>query len=317
MSILSIRLSQCLIAIAAAIASHPAMAQERYPSRPIEFIVPWGPGGGSDQTARKIAKLLEVELKVSVPVINVPGATGNTGMAKLLAAPADGYRIAILPTESYALLATQPPKWSMKDFVFLAMMITLPGGFYVADNRFSDWKALEQQARSKPLKVAIAGFGGTEDIIVNFLASKGLHLIGVPFNNPGERYAAALGGHVDVLSSPAGNIKSLVDGKQVRPVIFFDDKRLAEFPDVPVAKELGYDITLAQRRGVIIKAGTDPAKVAKLSNALARVAATDEYKAFLRDAVASQASYAPTPEATALVERDLADIRAIVRSSKR
>ena len=57
-----------------------ALAQEVYPSRPIEMIVPWGPGGGSDQTGRKIAKLLENELKVSLPVVNVPGATGNASV---------------------------------------------------------------------------------------------------------------------------------------------------------------------------------------------------------------------------------------------
>jgi len=61
-----------------------APAQKKYPSRPIEFIVPWGPGGGADQVARKSAQLMEKDLKVSLPVINVPGATGRTGLAKLL-----------------------------------------------------------------------------------------------------------------------------------------------------------------------------------------------------------------------------------------
>ena len=55
-----------------------AVAQEAYPTRPIEFIVPWGPGGGADQVARKLGQLLEADLKVSLPVINVPGATGQT-----------------------------------------------------------------------------------------------------------------------------------------------------------------------------------------------------------------------------------------------
>ena len=66
-------------------AALPLAAQEKFPSRPIEFIVPFGPGGGADQLARKMARLLEPELKVSVPVVNVPGATGGTGMAKLVA----------------------------------------------------------------------------------------------------------------------------------------------------------------------------------------------------------------------------------------
>src|SRR3546814_254156 len=75
----------------AAFACGPATAQEAYPSRPVEFIVPWGPGGGADQLARLVGKLLEPSLEQGVPVVNVPGGTGATGMAKLLAAPADGY----------------------------------------------------------------------------------------------------------------------------------------------------------------------------------------------------------------------------------
>ena len=79
---------------------HPALAQEVYPTRSIEMIVPWGPGGGSDQTGRKIAKLLENELKVSLPVVNVPGATGNTGILKLIAGRPDGYSLAVLSADT-------------------------------------------------------------------------------------------------------------------------------------------------------------------------------------------------------------------------
>jgi len=62
-----------------------------YPERPVELIVPWGPGGGADQLARLVAKLMEPMLGQGIPVVNVPGGTGATGMAKLLSSPADGY----------------------------------------------------------------------------------------------------------------------------------------------------------------------------------------------------------------------------------
>ena len=75
-----------MLASCAALAG-AALAQDRYPSRPIEFIVPWGPGGGADQVARKLAPALEKELKVSLPVINVAGATGQTGLNKMLTSP--------------------------------------------------------------------------------------------------------------------------------------------------------------------------------------------------------------------------------------
>ncbi|MGH6610756.1 MAG: tripartite tricarboxylate transporter substrate binding protein, partial [Burkholderiaceae bacterium] len=69
-----------LLASAGACALLPsfAFAQEKYPSRPIELVVPWGAGGGADQLGRRVSKLAEPDLKTSIPVINVPGATGNT-----------------------------------------------------------------------------------------------------------------------------------------------------------------------------------------------------------------------------------------------
>src|SRR5262245_17293352 len=75
-----------------------------YPERPIELIVPWGPGGGADQLARLVSELMAPVVGRGVPVVNVPGATGATGMAKLLAAPADGYAMAVYIADSHALL---------------------------------------------------------------------------------------------------------------------------------------------------------------------------------------------------------------------
>jgi tripartite-type tricarboxylate transporter receptor subunit TctC len=293
----------------------PAHGQEKYPSRPIDFIVPWGPGGGSDQTARELGKLLEPELKVSVPILNVPGATGNTGMAKFLNADANGYTLCILAWDTYALLATNPPSWSVKDFVPLAIVIQLPSGFYVAGDRYHDWQAVEDEARKRPLKVAISGFGSPDEITINYLKTKGLKLDAVPFAKPGERYAALLGGHVDLLYSPAGNVKSFVDSKQMRPALFFNKTRLPEFAAVPTSVERGYDITLPQRRAILVKAGTDPAKIDLLSQAVKRAVAKPEYRAFLKDSVALEDSYVPTKETLAVMESDLADMKKIVQAT--
>src|ERR1700722_20521822 len=81
----------CLLLGSAAVSS--VAAEDAYPSRPITFIVPWGPGGGADQLGRIAGKLMEQELKVSFPVINVAGATGQTGLTKLRTGPAGGYTI--------------------------------------------------------------------------------------------------------------------------------------------------------------------------------------------------------------------------------
>src|SRR5712671_4760957 len=274
-----------------------AFAQEKYPSRPIEFIVPWGPGGGADQLARKAAKLMEEDLKVSLPVVNSPGATGNTGMAKLLAGAADGYSISIMTWDTYALLATSNTRWGLKDIIPVALMIKQPSSFLTATNgNLKTWADVEREARKQPLKVAVTGFGSPDEITVNFFIARGLKLISVPFANPGERYTAVLGGHADVLYEQIGDVRSFVDSKQIQPVIVFADKRFSVFPEVPASKELGYDITLPQRRAVIMKAGTDPAKVKVIADALAKVAASAEYKAYLKEQYATDDSYFGTEE---------------------
>lgn len=295
----------------------PSFAQEKYPTRPIEFVVPWGPGGGSDQTARIVGKLLESELKIAVPIVNVPGGTGNTGMVKFLTSPADGYAICILAWDTLALLASQPPKWTMDDVVPLAIMIQLPSGLYVSGDRYPNWKSFEKEAKSNQVKIAISGLGSPDDITIGYFASKGLKIVPVPYAKPGERYAALMGGHVDGLYSPAGNIKGFVDGKQMRPVVFFHDSRLPEFADIPYAKEVGYDIALPQRRAILVKAGTDAARVAVLSNALARVAANPEYKEFLQKSTAAADSFVPTKESIKIMQSDVENMRKIFMATKK
>jgi len=309
------RLSQLvmgvLVACVVGLAAFVAAAQEKYPSRPIEFIVPWGPGGGADQVARKSGKMMEDDLKVSFPVLNVPGATGNTGMTKLLAAQPDGYSISIMTWDTYALLATNPAtRWSLKDIIPVALMIKQPSAFMTATNsNLKTWADVEREAKTRPLKVAVTGFGSPDDITVNYFVGRGLKLIAVPFANPGERYTAVLGNHADLLYEQLGDVRSFLDSKQIQPVIIFADKRYAAFPDVPASKELGFDITLPQRRAVIMKAGTDPAKVKVISDALAKVAASPEFKAYLHEQYATDDSYFAAADAAKIMEEDLAQMK--------
>lgn len=307
------RSAQVVAAVALLAVASLAAAQEKYPSRPIEFIVPWGPGGGADQLARKAAKLMEDDLKVSFPVVNSPGATGNTGMAKMLAGAADGYSISIMTWDTYALLATSPAtRWGLKDIIPVALMIKQPSSFLTAANgKLKTWADVEREAKVRPLKVAVTGFGSPDEITVNFFIARGLKFISVPFANPGERYTAVLGGHADVLYEQIGDVRSFVDSKQIQPVIVFAESRFGAFPDVPASKELGYDITLPQRRAVIMKAGTDPARVKVIADALAKVAASPEYKAYLKEQYATDDSYFGSADSLKIMEDELAQMKRI------
>ncbi|SRR5579871_6680653 len=290
-------------------------AADTYPMRPVEFIVPWGAGGGSDQTGRELSKLLQDQLKVAFPVVNVPGGTGNAGMAKMLSSPADGYSVSLLAWDTFALLASRPPKWAMSDFITLGIVIQLPSGFYVAqDSDFKTWADVEKAAKANPgaLRVAISGFGSPDDITIRQLSREGVTLKPVPYAEPGERYSALLGHHVDLLYSPIGNIGNFVSGKQMRPILFFGSELINGFEGVPNAKDVGHDISLPQRRALIIKAGTPADIVKKLSDSLGAAVATPEYANFLKQELASPTSYVPTKGAVDLMQTDLENMKKMV-----
>ena len=306
-------LRRFLASIALVVLVTPAYAQD-YPSRPIEFIVPWGPGGGADQVARKAAKIMEPTLKVSIPVINVAGATGVTGLNKMLTAEPDGYTMSIMTGDTFGMLASTQPKWGLNDFVPLAIMIRQPSALFVAEGgKYKTWADVEAAAKAGPLKVAITGFGSPDDMTVNFFNKKGLKFVSVPFPRPGERYSAILGGHADLLYEQLGDVRSFLDGKQMRPVMIFATERFKAFSDIPVSKELGHDIILPQFRMVTVKTGTDPNQAKKLASALELVAKDPEYVAYLEEQYADPNSYIGGSAAKKFLEDELAAMKALVK----
>lgn len=281
------------LAVSVALSGGKAVAAG-YPERPINFIVPWGAGGGADILARTAGKLISQDFGVSAPVLNVPGATGMTGMTKLLTSPADGYSLAVLIGDTYALLAGPKPAFNADQVIPLAIMIQQPSGLWVNTNSpWKTWQDLVNTAKEKALKVGVLGFGSADDITINYLKTKGLKLEAIPYAEPGMRYTSILGSNADVLYEQTGDVRSYFDGGKIRPLIFFYGKRLntPQFSNVPVGGEFGYDVTLPQFRAIVVKAGTDPAIVKKLSDELAKVAQNPEFKAYLDQQYADPASY--------------------------
>ena len=298
-----------LAAVLVACGATAVQAQEKYPSRPIEYIVPWGPGGGADQVARKSAQLMEKDLGASLPVINVPGATGQTGLNKMLTAPADGYTMSIMTGDTFGLLTDASTKWSLDQITPAAIMIKQPSAFFTSADNLKTWADVEQEGKKRPLKVAITGFGSPDDMHVHYFANKGIKLVSVPFAKPAERYTAILGGHADILYEQVGDVKSFLESKKMRPVIIFAEERFPVYKDVPTGKELGHEIIINQFRAVMFRAGTDPKRVKVISDALAKAAATKEYKDYLADQYADANSFVPADGARAFLEKELASMK--------
>lgn len=297
-----------LLAAGGALAlAHPlSWAQDKFPSRPIEFVVPWGAGGGADQLARRVGKLLEGELGVSIPILNIAGATGNTGTAKLLSAPPDGHTICIFIGDTLASLAGGKGRWKLADITPLGVMIRQPSGLFVkTDAKWKNFAELLADARNNELKVGVTGFGSVDEILINQMNAKGHKFRVVPFAAPGERYTSVLGGHADVLIEQAGDVRSFLANKQIRPLAFFADQPQTGYTDIPLAKESGFPIVISQFRAIVVRAGTDPRHVATLSAAVEKVARSDDFKQYLVDELAFADSYIPAAQAAAFFDGEL------------
>ncbi len=267
---------------------------EKYPDRPIDFICTWGVGGGADQMARVIGKISEKTLGVPLPVSNIPGSSGNTGMANVLAAKADGYTIATYMGETLWTIPMGMARYKVTDIQWIARTQVAPSFLYVkTDSPFKTIQDLLKFAKENPrkLKVAATGFGTGDDITVRFLASKGFKMITIPIPQPGERYASTLGGHSEVLYEQAGDIKQYLEAKQLRPLIIFAQRRDPAFPDVPCSVELGYEITLPQWRSIVAKKGVPTDRVKILSDVFKKATETPEWKKFAEEQYLDPESY--------------------------
>jgi tripartite-type tricarboxylate transporter receptor subunit TctC len=295
----------------------PAWAAEKYPDRPIDFICTWGVGGGADQMARTIGKLAEKYLGVALPVSNIPGSSGNTGMANVLAAKADGYTVATYIADTLGTVPAGTARHKLGDFEWIVRTQVAPSFLFVkTDSPYKDIKELLEFAKQNPgkLKVAATGFGTVDDITVKYLGSKGFKMTTIPIPQPGERYASTLGGHSEVLYEQAGDIKQYLEAKQLKPVIIFAHKRHPAFPDLPCSVELGYDITLPQFRSIVAKKGVPADRVKILVEAFQKAMETPEWKKFAEEQYLDPESFMGPEKFTGWVSSEVETMRTFMKT---
>ena len=131
----------------------------------------------------------------------------------------------------------------------------------------------------------------------------------MPFSKPSERYVSILGGHADALYEQAGDVAQFLKGKQMRPILLFGEKRLDAFKDVPASYDVGYKVALPQFRAIVVRSGTPPEIVRKLSDALAKVYATPEYMSFMEEQHCDPNSFEDASKATAFIDQQLVDMK--------
>jgi tripartite-type tricarboxylate transporter receptor subunit TctC len=274
--------------------------------RPVDLVVPFGPGGGADQVARSAGAAMEGIIDQQIPVVNVPGATGSTGMTKMLSGR-PGESMAILIQDTLTTVPAGGASFQLEQLRAACRLQSMPSAIMVRKDTYADWEALAADANQKPgqLKVATVGANSVDDIVLAALKEKlGTEFRAVPFSEPSERYAALLGGGVDVLYEQLGDVKQYLDSGDFVPVILFADEPVEGYEDVPTAGDLGLpkEVVLPQFRGIVVSADASDEVVTALSDACGEAVKTPEMTEFQSQVFAAEDSFQTADEFQAFLE---------------
>jgi tripartite-type tricarboxylate transporter receptor subunit TctC len=226
-------------------AGAPAHAQG-WPAKPIHLIVPFAPGGAADVWGRIIADHLQTALKQSVVVENRGGAGGTVGSAQVARAEPDGYTLLVggLASQVVAPAINANPGYdALRDFTYVAYIGGPPIALVVKPS--SELKSLgDVVAAAKAGKLsgyASSGVGTLGQLVMEYFAKQqGLHLNHIPYNT--AAFADIIAGRVPLGAFTWSAVLGQARGGTLRPLAITTEARIAEFPNLPTFKELGYDL---------------------------------------------------------------------------
>jgi tripartite-type tricarboxylate transporter receptor subunit TctC len=270
---------------AANLAADGAYAQSAYPDRPVRVILPFGPGGVADITARLVAEKLSQKLGQNFVIENNPGAGGIAAAHAVLQAPADGYTLAFLSngTAISVPLFEKLPFDPLKQFVPVSALGYFNLDFAVAAN--SDFKSLGdvlKAARDKPGSINLGSItvGSTQNLTAQlFKAMSGTDIVIVPFRTSPDEAVALLRGDIQMEVEFYAALKPSLQSGQARALASSGPKRSPELPDVPTVSEAGvpnFDVT--SWNALYAPAGTPQPIIDKLNGALREVLADSDLK---------------------------------------
>jgi putative tricarboxylic transport membrane protein len=262
-----------------------AAAQPKYPSRVIEVVVPYAPGGGTDNLMRMITGIID-ENKWSPVTMNVNNRAGGSG--------AVGYNYLINKKGDPNVVAGATPMvvsgkiegrlpGNHRDAMTMLMIVAIDE-LMLSVRTESPYKTIDEfvnAARAKPAGLTVGGTAtNTEDHIFTYLFEQAakIKVKYVPFNSGGEVTAALMGGHIDAGVMNPNEIIAQVEAGKARNLAVASEKRLADAPDLPTFAERGYRFYWEQMRGVVGPANMPPEAVKWWQDTLRKVTDTPKWK---------------------------------------
>lgn len=295
-------------------------AQEKYPSRDVELILAFAPGGIIDLGGRIFADELSRVLKVAVTPINKPGATGITGTKFVLTTKKDGYTLLVNSISGLVItryVLPDVPFVTLRDLVPISTINFAPSIIVVKnDSPFKSFDDLINDAKKNPGKLTYgtSGPGSDTHLLVEQLqdAAK-IKFSHIPYAGGTESFSALMGGHVNFISNNLASASPHLKAGTVRALAVGQDNRNPFIPDVPTFREKGYAQHYIQYwAGVFVSKGTPKAAIDVLVSASEKVLKSKEYIKRIED-VWGTVQYLSPSEFSKLIGEDDKAIAAVTK----
>lgn len=299
-----------------------SFAQANYPNKPINFVVPYGAGGGADSRSRQIAQKMSVILKQPIIVDNKPGAGGNIGTEYIARATPDGYTIGMGNFAPMAVNKTlfgnlrYDPETDITPIVLIEK-----GPLVLVVNPSSPYKTVQDivaAAKAKPggLTFSSGGIGGSHQLSAElFEQNAGIEMIHVPYKSGSAGLTDLMAGNVTMMFDQMYSAMPSIKADKLRPIAITSKKRSPLLPNVPTFAEVGYPkVEVLNWQGLIAPKGTPKAIIDKL-NAAANEALKDPQ---LRELMLSQGNEiggGSPADFAALIKSESAKWSAVVKTA--
>jgi tripartite-type tricarboxylate transporter receptor subunit TctC len=305
-----------IVVIAACLGiSHPAGAQQPYPSKPVRMVVPFAPGGASDFVGRMLQKRMSELLGQQVVIDNRPGAAGNIGVELAAKAPADGYTVLLGNIGTMAINPTLYPSFPVRparDLIPVTQVVDVPGALVAHPSLpVKTIKDLVAYARANPGKLNFAspGAGSLARLDMElFMLDAGVKMINVPFKGgAGPATTSVVSNETQLMMVSLSSIVSLVQQGRLRLLGVVAPKRVAVAPDVPTLAESGYaNLTGGAWQGIFVPAGTSAPVVQHIFTVTHKTLGDGEIAKRLAEGGVDVVTSASPREFSGLVERETA-----------
>jgi len=287
-----------LAALLAAGASR-AIYGEDFPARTIRFVVPFGPGSGTDTSARYFAHKLQELAGHSVVVENRPGANGFLAIRQVLAAPPDGHTVLIGSNSTLAVNAAlfrALPYDPVQDFTPLTMMMRTPAMLAVPPA--APYRTVQEfvaHARRHPGTLNFGAYSAGYRLMAELLnISAQIQTTHVPYKSPGEATAALAAGTVDYLFADTTSVAELAKSGRLKLLATTAAQRASSMPEVPTFAEAGLpEVEVYAWVGAVVSSKTAPPVAARLAQWLVQITKLDETRDFYARVGASVMSGGP------------------------